>query len=159
MAVFVELHELKIMHRDFKLANIFRNKGSLIIGDFGFSKAGQEMAKTRLGTPYNMAPEILFSEGDTPYTNITDIWSIGVVFFQLLFGSLPFPAFTLDELKIKVKQFSGVNLIFPTSPKISEQSKDLLKKMLEINPLNRIGWKEFFAHNIFNGFGKGSFCP
>lgn len=54
MSGFMELHRHKIMHRDFKLANIFLHQGNLIIGDFGFAKSGAEIATTKLGTPYNM---------------------------------------------------------------------------------------------------------
>lgn len=159
MAGFMELHSLKIMHRDFKLANLFMHQGSLVIGDFGFAKAGAEIAKTRLGTPYNMAPEILFSKGHTPYTNLTDIWSIGVVYFQMLFGALPFPAYQLEELKNKVKKYSGDRLIFPEAPQISDESKDLLKHMLQFSPDRRITWKEFFNHKIFGRFTSESFYP
>ena len=48
---FRELHKYKIMHRDFKLANIFLNDDTVVIGDFGFAKSGSEMASTKLGTP------------------------------------------------------------------------------------------------------------
>lgn len=69
MSAFVELHSHKVMHRDFKTANIFLNGsqndqgGNLVIGDFGLAKSGVEIATTRLGTPFNMAPEILGSTG------------------------------------------------------------------------------------------------
>lgn len=46
------------MHRDFKLANIFLHDDTLVIGDFGFARAGIEMAKTNLGTPLTKAPEL-----------------------------------------------------------------------------------------------------
>lgn len=55
---FQELYKEKIMHRDFKLANIFLHNDILVIGDFGFAKAGFEMAQTKLGTPVTMAPEL-----------------------------------------------------------------------------------------------------
>lgn len=50
MSGFVELHSQKVMHRDFKLANLFLHDGNVIIGDFGFAKAGVDMATTKLGT-------------------------------------------------------------------------------------------------------------
>ena len=59
MLGFQELHKHKIMHRDFKLANLFVNDDTLIIGDFGFAKSGFDMAQTKLGTPLTMAPELL----------------------------------------------------------------------------------------------------
>ena len=69
MSAFMELHNHKIMHRDFKTANIFLHcsqnniGGNLIVGDFGLSKSGVEMTTTRLGTPFNMAPEVLDNTG------------------------------------------------------------------------------------------------
>lgn len=55
---FRKLNELKIMHRDVKLANIFLHNDVVIIGDFGFAKQG-DVAITCLGTPITMAPELL----------------------------------------------------------------------------------------------------
>jgi serine/threonine protein kinase len=84
---FTELYKHKIMHRDFKLANVFLDRWVLVIGDFGFAKMGQEMASTKLGTPYNMAPELLLAKGKVPYTSKTDLWSIGNSFnFIFLMG-------------------------------------------------------------------------
>lgn len=48
---FQKLREFKVLHRDFKLANIFVHNDTLIIGDFGFAKQGVEMTTTLLGTP------------------------------------------------------------------------------------------------------------
>ncbi len=68
------------MHRDFKLANILMHDGEIKIADFGFSKllTNEEFAETMLGSPLNMAPEVL---GGTHYNNKADIWSIGTVFY------------------------------------------------------------------------------
>lgn len=55
---FSALYKEKIMHRDFKLANIFLHNDVVVIGDFGFAKSGFEMAQTKLGTPVTMAPEL-----------------------------------------------------------------------------------------------------
>lgn len=69
MSAFMELHTHKIMHRDFKTANIFLDHsqnnvgGNLIVGDFGLAKSGVEVTSTRLGTPFNMAPEVLDNAG------------------------------------------------------------------------------------------------
>ena len=160
MSGFMELHSKKIMHRDFKLANIFLHKGKVVIGDFGFAKAGADMAVTKLGTPYNMAPEILFSEGKTPYTNLMDVWSIGVVFYQMLFGGeVPFKAWNVDELKKLVRRKSGKNLVFPSHPPVSQQAKDLLTRMLECNIKKRLNWPEFFNHPIFENVVHSAFMP
>ena len=58
VAGFRVLNQEKVMHRDFKLANIFLHDNTLVIGDFGFAKSGSDMAQTKLGTPLTMAPEL-----------------------------------------------------------------------------------------------------
>lgn len=149
---FKELHKHKIMHRDFKLANIFLNDDKLIIGDFGFAKSGHEMAQTKLGSPITMAPEMLLAQNtrNLTYTNKADLWSIGVCFFQMIFGELPWEVSDLDDLKQKVQTHSGKNLKFPTDKcPLSEECKDLLSRLLEANPKDRIEWDDFFNHKLF----------
>ena len=68
ISAFKLLQEQKIMHRDFKLANIFLHNGVPIIGDFGFAKSGFEMAQTKLGTPLTMAPELHFGDVSVIYS-------------------------------------------------------------------------------------------
>jgi serine/threonine-protein kinase ULK2 len=55
---FQVLRKHRVMHRDFKLANIFLHDDTLVIGDFGFARAGFDMAQTNLGTPLTKAPEL-----------------------------------------------------------------------------------------------------
>jgi serine/threonine protein kinase len=59
-----------------------------------------------------MAPELLINK-ETSYDNKADLWSIGVCFYQLLFGKTPFEAKNYNDLKNKVKTLSGDKLIFP----------------------------------------------
>jgi serine/threonine-protein kinase ULK/ATG1 len=68
------------MHRDFKLANILLHEGNIKIADFGFSKLlnSDDYATTMLGSPLNMAPEVL---GGHKYNNKADIWSIGACIY------------------------------------------------------------------------------
>jgi serine/threonine protein kinase len=85
----VILFLLDLGSRDFKLANIFVDAGpTLVIGDFGFAKSGTDLAQTNLGTPLTMAPEVLENKGT--YTSTADLWSIGAVFWNFLFGDYPF---------------------------------------------------------------------
>ena len=88
------MHEYSIMHRDFKAANVFINNGVFKIGDFGFAKEAV-LTATVLGTPLYMAPEIL---NKRKYNNKTDIWSLGVVLYQMIFGTYPF-IFVLIQIK------------------------------------------------------------
>ena len=76
------MRKKKILHRDFKLANLFVNDERLVIGDFGFAKLGSNMAKTILGTPLTMAPELLNADTeDIIYNSKADLWGVGVVFY------------------------------------------------------------------------------
>jgi serine/threonine protein kinase len=79
-----------IIHRDLKPANVLVHEGTFKICDFGFAKYFGEMnkmAKTCVGTPIYMSPQVLKQK---PYTSKTDIWSLGVMFYELVFGKLPF---------------------------------------------------------------------
>ncbi len=70
------------MHRDLKLSNLFVDGETIIVGDFGFAKTGKEMTGTTLGTPLNMAPEMI--KGTFKYSSKADLWSLGIVFYRLL---------------------------------------------------------------------------
>ncbi len=152
---FKELHKHKIMHRDFKLANIFLNDDRVIIGDFGFAKSGSDMAETKLGSPITMAPELLNATGTVRYTNKADLWSVGVCFFQMIFGYPPWKAKAMRELQREVQTMSGRNLRIPSNPPTSNECKDLLRRMIEPNPSARMGWQEFYNHRLFDMYQKG----
>jgi len=153
---FRELHKHKIMHRDFKLANIFLNDDNIIIGDFGFAKSGFDMATTKLGSPITMAPELLNApNGKVQYNNKADLWSIGVCFFQMIFGKPPWDAKNLKDLQRLVKSQSGDNLVIPASPATSKECKDLLRRLITESPEKRIDWSDFFNHPIFDKAEEG----
>lgn len=155
MNAFQVLHKNKIMHRDVKLANIFLQEDRIVIGDFGFAKQGVDVTKTKLGTPITMAPELLTGNGQS-YNSKADLWSIGVCFYQMLFGKTPFEAKSYDDLKEKVKTQSGSKLKFPKDTPISEECKSLLISLLQFDPVKRIEWKDFFNHALFNLHAKSN---
>jgi len=142
---FKTLVKTNIMHRDFKLANILKHNGTVKIADFGFSKLlGKEgITGTMLGSPLNMAPEVL---DGAMYNNKADIWSIGTVFYELLFGRPPFLASNMIELMKTIKQ---KKLEIPRKiNNISPEAEDVLKRMLTVDPNDRIDWDELFKHPI-----------
>lgn len=157
MSGFLYMYQHKIMHRDFKAANILIDGNHIVIGDFGFAKAGVDVTTTKLGTPFNMSPEILFSNGSAPYTSKADLWSIGVVYYQMLTAHLPFRANDMNELKQMVVHRSGKNLQFPANIPITEDSKSLIRGLLTFDQNARMSWKDFFNHPIFTKFQE--FAP
>lgn len=151
------MEEKNIAHRDLKLKNILfvrtdkdEYKESKIIpklADYGFSKLLDEndMTSTRLGSPITMAPEI--SSGQM-YTTQCDIWSMGIIIYQLLFKTLPFKAKNELELKLQISKF--VKLKIPDGFSMSKELYDLLSKMLVVDPNRRITWEDYFKHQFFN---------
>ena len=98
LEAFKVLNKYNIMHRDLKPDNIFFHGGCLKLGDFGFCKTlgnANDMASTMLGSPIYMAPEVLKGES---YTSKADIWSLGVVFYEMLFGFCPFQSNSIAKL-------------------------------------------------------------
>ena len=85
---FHHLFQHKILHRDLKLANILRHDGVTKIADFGFSKilGDENLTETMLGSPLNMAPEVLHN---LEYSNKADMYSLGVCYYWMLFGRYP----------------------------------------------------------------------
>lgn len=156
--VFAIMERENIIHRDLKLRNIMVlfNKNekqsnyplnlTAKLSDFGFSKVmDDDITRTKLGTPATMAPEILMNKN---YTKKADIWSIGIITYQLLFKMLPFKARNEKELLNNILNNKGIRL--PEGYKISDVLFDLLKNMLQIDPKNRLSWKEYFDHPFFN---------
>ena len=143
---FRELRKYKIMHRDFKLANILVHDEVLKIGDFGLAKRGHEVAKTIVGTYMTMAPELLCSDGQNTYTGKADLWSVGFVYYQMLFGKPPFFGLSPNEIFMDIRSKQN-RLDFPHE--ISPASKDLLNHLLQMTPDDRIDWTEFFNHPLF----------
>lgn len=84
------LHDLKIVHRDIKCANLFLTKeGVLKLGDLNVSKVAKGMLQTQTGTPYYASPEVW---NDKPYDAKSDIWSCGCVLYEMCALKPPFHA-------------------------------------------------------------------
>ena len=100
MNAFQELAKHRVLHRDFKLANLFVNDETIVLGDFGFAIQA-DTTTTILGTPLTQAYELLkagYDNVEIVYNSKTDLWSIGVVYYQMLFGEYPFMGNNIKEL-------------------------------------------------------------
>jgi serine/threonine protein kinase len=144
------LYENKIMHRDLKPQNILvTNSGDIKLIDFGFAKVVESntMNETFCGTPMYMAPEIFKSREDNKkYTSKSDLWSLGIILYEMITGYPPFHVKHISEL---VKQINEKNIIIPDALEISKECQSLLFSLLEIDPEKRISWKNLFTHPWF----------
>ncbi|CAM9187931.1 unnamed protein product [Ectocarpus fasciculatus] len=143
------LHDQSIIHRDLKPENLLlvdkEDNANLKIADFGFAKkhdASSEVLKTQCGTPGYVAPEILKS---TPYGTPVDMWSIGVITYILLGGYPPFHDDNQARLfqKIRRGKFSFHEQYWDP---ISDGAKDLIARMLTVDPAARITATQALEH-------------
>ena len=129
-----------ISHRDIKLENILVIKNDIIkLIDFGFAvKADKETYQNLFcGSPSYMAPEIVNKE--KYIAQYSDIWSLGVLFFSMLYGRFPFKAKTQNEL---FKKINEANVEFPNDVEVNDKIKILLKKIFVIIPAQRPSLQE-----------------
>lgn len=135
------IHSKGVAHRDIKLDNILLDgKGNVKIADFGVSRQiqGDQVMKEQCGTPAYIAPEILRNRG---YGLNVDLWSVGVVLFAMLYGTVPFKAQTMEELHQLI--LKGKYLL---KEDISVEARDLLRGLLEINPKKRLSCRKILRH-------------
>ena len=95
-----------------------------------------------LGSPIYMAPEVIKGE---IYTMKADIWSVGVVLYQMIFGRCPFESKSIAKL---IKMLEDEEVVIPDYPKISPTLEKLLKRILVKDYNFRIDWEEFFKFTI-----------
>eukprot|EP01080_Neovahlkampfia_damariscottae_P010186 gene10186-2605_t len=139
------MHKQNVIHRDLKLGNIFlTNQMEIKIGDFGLASkldfTGQRK-KTLCGTPNYIAPEILKNEG---HGTEVDVWSIGVIIYTLLVGT---PPFETQNVKTTYQKIKDLDFEFPPNISISESAKDLVKRILTLDPSKRPSIDEIKQHS------------
>jgi len=91
-----------------------------------------------------MSPQLLRCE---KYSYKCDVWALGFVFFQMLFGKTPWAGASQIKLLENIK---GNPLSFPSNVKVSDESKDLIKKMLAYDEDSRISAADLFKHPFIN---------
>ncbi|EFJ47294.1 hypothetical protein VOLCADRAFT_31717, partial [Volvox carteri f. nagariensis] len=139
MAALAFLHSQHFIHRDVKLENLLLDGSSCLkLADFGLAIDQKfEQANTRLGTFGYFAPEDASVRG---YDSQVDVWSAGVVGYEVLTGRAPFsaasPAKIIQAIRTRVLEFTG----------ISEEAKDFLRSALTRDPAVRPTAKQLLSH-------------
>lgn len=144
------LHNLKIVHRDLKLGNLFLNDELQVkIGDFGLATTcdNDERKKTLCGTPNYIAPEVLNKIG---HSFEVDLWAIGCILYILLFGHPPFESKSLEETYSRIK---NNNYVIPTSA--SAAASQLIRVLLDPVPSRRPNARAVCRDHFF----KSGFMP
>ena len=147
ISVIEYLSEMEITHRDIKLENILldKEKKNIKVIDFGLSNycSDKELLKSSCGSPCYASPEMLSGK---PYHGIcTDLWSSGIVLYSMLVGSLPFEE---QELPVLYEQIKKGKFYIPSN--LSLRAIDILKKLLNVNPSERITLQQIKNHPWFN---------
>ena len=143
------MKEKSIVHRDLKPDNILINNFQYIIklSDFGTSKnVNFTKLRSHKGTVAYMAPEIMELEEGDIYDDKCDLWSLGIIIYELFFGERPYKALTEGGILKQINN-SGKMLIKKTN---NNELDDLINKLLEKDPEKRIEWEEYFNHPFFN---------
>ena len=137
------LHDLKILHRDLKSANIFLfSDGSAKIGDLNVSKVAKKgLGYTQTGTPYYASPEVW---KDEPYDSKSDIWSLACVTYEMLTLHPPFRAESMKGLYEKVIKGKYPKI----SEKYSSDISEILKLLFKLSPKDRPSCSEILRNPI-----------
>ncbi|XP_060769991.1 serine/threonine-protein kinase Nek1 isoform X1 [Neoarius graeffei] len=128
------VHDRKILHRDIKSQNIFLTKdGTVQLGDFGIARvlnSTVELARTCIGTPYYLSPEICENK---PYNNKSDIWALGCVLYEMCTLKHAFEAGNMKNLVLNIIRGSYP----PVSVHYSQDLRALLGLLFKRNPRER----------------------
>eukprot|EP00291_Cryptomonas_curvata_P029839 CAMPEP_0172208050 /NCGR_PEP_ID=MMETSP1050-20130122/34224_1 /TAXON_ID=233186 /ORGANISM="Cryptomonas curvata, Strain CCAP979/52" /LENGTH=532 /DNA_ID=CAMNT_0012887533 /DNA_START=362 /DNA_END=1959 /DNA_ORIENTATION=- len=161
------LHSIGITHRDLKPENLLYasndpdspDYNTIKVADFGLAKFVTEnsMMKTTCGTPGYVAPEVL--DPYLPFTNgygpEVDLWSMGVVLYIMLCG---FPPFYDDSTAVLFKQIRKGEYTFPSPywDEVSQGAKDIVSKMLVVDPTKRYTARQCLDHPWIRNAGEAS---
>jgi len=134
------LHRYHVVHRDIKPENILLDAdNNAKVADFGWSTVTAHKRSTFCGTLDYLAPEML---GES-YDHRVDIWSLGVLMFELLVGKAPFDAPETEETQQRIR---SDEVVFPKDGTVSAEARELLLGLLQKNPERRLSLQAVLDH-------------
>lgn len=136
------LHSNRIIHRDMKPQNILIGAGSVVkLCDFGFARAMSSntvVLRSIKGTPLYMAPELVREQ---PYNHSADLWSLGVILYELFVGQ---PPFYTNSVYALIRHIIKDPVKYPDN--MSSNFRSFLKGLLNKVPQNRLTWPDLLEH-------------
>ena len=148
--VLEHLHANNILHRDLKPEKVMVDQsGYPKLVDFGTAKQAEGRSFTILGTPHYMAPEVMQLHG---CSKASDMWSLGVLIYEMLCGSVPFGNDLEDPMQVYVSVMKQP-LQFPALQPKSPHARSLLESLLQKNPAYRPTVSEVKQHAWLSDFG------
>jgi serine/threonine protein kinase len=135
-----------VLHRDLKPQNILMSsEHNIVVTDFGFAKNLNEdtLITTLCGSPMYMAPEIFNKQ---KYNNKSDLWSVGIIMYEILHGYTPYRVATFIEL---INKINNENISINKNLNLSLNCLNLLKQLIDVDVTFRIEWSDFFNHRWF----------
>lgn len=148
--LYLDSRHPKIIHYDIKPHNILMDSlGTVKLTDFGLCKifndenSKMELTSQGVGTYWYLPPECFYRNGDALISNKVDIWSMGVVTFQMLYGIKPFGnKMSQERIKNENIILRSKQVDFPIRPNVSTEMKNFIRKCLEYDQDRRINITE-----------------
>lgn len=153
--VYLSEQQKRIIHYDLKPGNILLHKGEARIADFGLSKImgdsdatadGMELTSQGAGTMWYLPPECFETATQARISSKVDVWSTGVILFQMLYGRKPFGHDQTQEKMFREKTVARQELKFPAKPQVSEAAKGFITRCLTRKAAERPAVAELVLH-------------
>jgi fused len=133
------MHSNDIIHRDIKPENILIHEGTAKICDFGWAVHSPLLRTTQCGSPVYLSPEVIRSD---LYDSKVDVWSIGILTYELLFRKIPFEINCISDLSKIV--CDGISF---KGREISAEAKEFILRCLSKNAKERMTIEQALDHN------------
>ena len=155
-----DIHQASCIHRDVKPDNIFLKGKDLYLGDFNLA-SDSGIRKSVLGTIAYISPEIIQvrdpNSRTQAYSYSVDLWSAGVVFYEMLFGVRPFKeqmkkGDLLAQMNRQIQDYCGENLTFPMGNTVTKATKDLVRVMLDYKNCSKLNAGKILNSPCFSRF-------